>query len=63
LTGDASYYGRFDQAPGCFSIIDVGADFSDAAIKAVNVCPDPTPYGPRLMALELLLGQNLKSRH
>lgn len=63
LTGDASYYGRFDQGPGCFSIIDVGADFGDAAIKAVNVCPDPTPYGPRLMALELLLAQNLKSRH
>jgi broad specificity phosphatase PhoE len=62
LTGDASYYGRFDPGAGCFSIIDVGADFSDAAIKAVNVCPDPTPYGPRLMALELLLGQNLKSR-
>jgi broad specificity phosphatase PhoE len=62
LTGDASYYGRFDQGPGCFSIIDVGADFSDAAIEAVNVCPDPTPYAPRLMALELLLNQNLKSR-
>jgi probable phosphoglycerate mutase len=63
LAGDASYFGRFDQGPGCFAIIDVGADFSDGAIKAVNVCPDPTPYGPRLMALELLLNQSLKSRH
>jgi broad specificity phosphatase PhoE len=62
LTGDASYYGRFDQGPGCFSVIDAGVDFRDAAIKAVNVCPDPSPYTPRLMALELLLSQNLKSR-
>jgi broad specificity phosphatase PhoE len=62
LTGDASYYGRFDQGPGCFSIIDVGADFRDAVIKAVNVCPDPSPYGTRLMGSELLLGQALKSR-
>jgi probable phosphoglycerate mutase len=63
LTGDDSYYGRFDQGPGCFSIIDVGADFRDAVIKAVNVCPDPSPYEPRLMALEQILGQALKSRH
>ena len=62
LTGDASYYGRFDQGPGCFSIIDVGADFGDAAIKAVNVCPDPSPYEPRLLGLEQILGQALKSR-
>jgi broad specificity phosphatase PhoE len=62
LTGEASYYGRFDQGPGCFSIIDVGADFRDAVIKAVNVCSDPSPYGPRLMALEQILGQALKSR-
>src|SRR5262249_48949327 len=27
LTGDASYYGRFEPGAGCFSIIDVGADF------------------------------------
>ena len=48
LTGDASYYGRFDPGPGCFSIIDVGADFRDAVIKAVNVCPHPTPYAQRV---------------
>jgi hypothetical protein len=62
LTGDASYYGRLDLGQGCFSIIDVGAGFRDAVIKAVNVCSDPSPYGPRLMALEQILGQALKSR-
>ena len=62
LTGDASYYGRFDHGAGCFAIIDVGADFSDAVIKAVNVCPDPSPYGSRLHELERLLGQAMKAR-
>jgi broad specificity phosphatase PhoE len=62
LTGDASYYGHFDLGPGCFSIIDVGADFRDAVIKAVNVCPDPAPYTPRLDAFEMLLQANLKAR-
>ena len=62
LTGDASYYGRFDLGAGCFSIIDVGADFRDAVIKAVNVCPDPTPYTQRLDNFEMLLQANLKLR-
>ena len=62
LTGDAAYYGRFDHGAGCFAIIDVGADFSDAVIKAVNVCPDPGPYASRLHALEALLAQAMKGR-
>jgi broad specificity phosphatase PhoE len=62
LTGDPAYYGRFDHGAGCFSIIDVGADFTDAVIKAVNVCPDPSPYGSRLKTLESLLVQALKGR-
>ena len=62
LAGDASYYGRFDLGAGCFSIIDVGADFRDAVIKAVNVCPDPTPYTQRLHGFEMLLQANLKLR-
>jgi broad specificity phosphatase PhoE len=62
LTGDASYYGRFDHGAGCFSIIDVGADFSDAVVKAVNVCPDPSPYASRLLTLESLLAQAMKGR-
>jgi probable phosphoglycerate mutase len=62
LTGDASYYGRFDLGAGCFSIIDVGADFRDAVIKAVNVCPDPTPYTQRLHGFEMLLQADSKAR-
>jgi broad specificity phosphatase PhoE len=62
LTGDASYYGRFDLGYGCFSIIDVGADFRDAVIKAINICPDPSPYGPRLDGFEMLLQARLKAR-
>jgi probable phosphoglycerate mutase len=62
LTGDAAYYGRFDPGAGCFSIIDVGAGFSDAVIKAVNICPDPAPYVPRAHAVEMLLEQNLRAR-
>ena len=62
LTGDATYYGRFDHGAGCFAIIDVGADFSDAVIKAVNVCPDPSPYASRLKTMESLLAQALKGR-
>lgn len=62
LTGDTAYYGRFDHGAGCFSIIDIGADFSDAVIKAVNVCPNPSPYESRLKTMESLLGQALKGR-
>jgi broad specificity phosphatase PhoE len=62
LTGDPAYYGRFDPGAGCFSIIDVGADFTDAVIKAVNLCPDPSPYQSRLKTMESLLTQALKGR-
>lgn len=62
LTGDTAYYGRFDQGAGCLAIIDVGADFTDAVVKAVNVCPNPSPYGSRLMTLEGVLVQALKGR-
>jgi broad specificity phosphatase PhoE len=62
LTGDVVWHGRFDHGPACFSIIDIGADFSDAVVKAVNVCADPGPYGSRQHALESLLGQALKGR-
>ena len=62
LTGDPAYYGRFDPGAGCFAIIDVGADFSDAVVKAVNVCPNPSPYESRLKTMESLLAQALKGR-
>jgi hypothetical protein len=62
LTGDPAYYGRFDPGAGCFSIIDVGADFTDAVIKAVNLCPNPSPYESRLKTMEGLLAQALKGR-
>jgi broad specificity phosphatase PhoE len=62
LTGDPAYYGRFDPGAGCFSIIDVGADFTDAVIKAVNICPNPSPYESRLKTMESLLAQALKGR-
>src|ERR1700734_3200209 len=62
LTGDPAYYGRFDPGAGCFAIIDVGADFSDAVVKAVNVCPNPSPYESRLKTMESLLVQALKGR-
>jgi broad specificity phosphatase PhoE len=62
LTGDPAYYGRFDPGAGCFSIIAVGADFTDAVVKAVNVCPNPSPYESRLKTMESLLAQALKGR-
>ena len=62
LTGNSTYYGRFDYGAGCFAIIDVGADFTDAVVKAVNVCPDPSPYESRLKTMESLLVQALKAR-
>lgn len=62
LTGDSTWYGRFDHGPACFAIIDVGADFSDAVIKTVNACGDPSPYASRLTTSESLLSQALKGR-
>ena len=62
LTGDLAYYGRFDHGAGCFAIIDVGADLTDAVVKAVNVCPNPSPYKSRLKTIEALLVQALKGR-
>jgi broad specificity phosphatase PhoE len=63
LTGEAAYLGRFDHGAGCLAIIDVGADFRDAIVKAVNICPDPGPYASRLQTLESLLAQAMKGRN
>jgi probable phosphoglycerate mutase len=62
LTGSREFYGRFDMGAGCFSILDVGPTLKDAVVKAVNVCPDASPYATRLKTLEALLEQAMKGR-
>ena len=36
LTGERMFLGRFEQAPGCLNVLDVGAD---SIVRAVNVAP------------------------
>jgi broad specificity phosphatase PhoE len=36
LTGERSFFGNFEQAPGCINVIDVGEDW---IVRAVNVAP------------------------
>ena len=36
LTGDRIFLGRFEQAPGCLNVLDLGED-GDWIVRAVNV--------------------------
>ena len=36
LTGERMFLGRFEQAPGCLNVLDVG---EDSIVRAVNVAP------------------------
>ncbi len=36
LTGERMFLGRFEQAPGCLNVLDVGEDW---IVRAVNVAP------------------------
>jgi probable phosphoglycerate mutase len=36
LTGERTFLGRFEQAPGCLNVLDVGDDW---IVRAVNVAP------------------------
>ena len=41
LTGERMFLGRFEQAPGCLNVLDVGCDVhgADWIVRAVNVAP------------------------
>ena len=41
LTGKRMFLGRFEQAPGCLNVLDVGCDVhgGDWIVRAVNVAP------------------------
>jgi probable phosphoglycerate mutase len=41
LTGERMFLGRFEQAPGCVNVLDVGDDttVADWIVRAVNVAP------------------------
>ena len=50
-----------DAAEAVFVDIDSLPAVTDAVVKAVNVCPDPSPYESRLKTMESLLVQALKA--
>ena len=39
LTGERMFLGRFEQAPGCLNVVDVGDEASEWIVRAVNVSP------------------------
>ena len=39
LTGERMFLGRFEQAPGCLNVLDVGDEASEWIVRAVNVAP------------------------
>jgi broad specificity phosphatase PhoE len=55
LTGERMFLGRFEQAPGCVNVLDVGADgtVADSIVRAVNVAPvDLVHRGTRKTTME-----------
>ncbi|HJX75427.1 MAG TPA: histidine phosphatase family protein, partial [Gaiella sp.] len=55
LTGERRFLGRFEQAPGCVNVIDVGGanDLATWVVRAVNVTPgDPAHRRTRLTQME-----------
>jgi probable phosphoglycerate mutase len=55
LTGQRSFLGGFEQAPGCINVLDVGEDW---IVRAVNVAPyDLAHSGGRQTTMERLYSQ------
>ena len=55
LTGERRFLGRFEQAPGCVNVIDVGGpdDLATWIVRAVNLAPsDPAHRRTRLTQME-----------
>ena len=55
LTGERRFLGRFEQAPGCLNVVDVGGadDLATWVVRAVNVAPsDPAHRATRLTQME-----------
>jgi probable phosphoglycerate mutase len=54
LLGERTFLGRFEQAPGCLNVLDVGRDEpAEWIVRAVNVAPsDPAHGATRLTQME-----------
>jgi broad specificity phosphatase PhoE len=55
LTGERRFLGRFEQAPGCLNVIDVGGaeDLASWVVRAVNVAPSDLAHrATRLTQME-----------
>jgi hypothetical protein len=55
LTGQRTFFGNFEQAPGGINVVDVGEDW---IVRAVNVAPsDLVHAGSRSTTMERLFEQ------
>lgn len=54
LLGERRFLGRFEQAPGCLNVLDVGRDVPpEWIVRAVNIAPDdPAHQSTRLTQME-----------
>jgi len=55
LTGERMFLGRFEQAPGCVNVVDVGGadDLATWIVRAVNVAPSDLAHrATRLTQME-----------
>jgi probable phosphoglycerate mutase len=61
LSGERSFFGRFEQAPACINIIDIGA--RDMIVRATNLAPTQWLHGhERETSMERLHAQCLRGR-
>ena len=59
LTGGRAFFGRFEQAPACINIIDVGVN--DLVVRATNLAPTQWLHeNERHTTMEKLLAQYLR---
>jgi probable phosphoglycerate mutase len=54
LLGERTFLGRFEQAPGCLNVLDVGRDApAEWIVRAVNIAPtDPAHTSTRMTQME-----------
>jgi probable phosphoglycerate mutase len=54
LLGERTFLGRFEQAPGCLNVLDVGRESPpEWIVRAVNIAPDDPAHGvTRLTQME-----------
>jgi probable phosphoglycerate mutase len=58
LTGQRTFFGGFEQSPGCLNVIDVGGSTASNIVRLLNYSPQDTLHtSTRLSTMEALLAR------